>query len=468
MLVVGAGPAGLVCGITLARYGIDVLVVDKRAGGSTLSRSLVVSTRGMELMRRFGLESDVRSVAAEVKIRAWVTASLGSEEGSEMPAGYPSDAEAAAVSPSRPAWVAQDHHEPILLEHLCSLPSATVRFGYEAKSLASDGSGVTATLAEVGSGHTQQVHAAYVVAADGAHSTVRDHLGIAMTGPDDLADFERIEFTAPLWDLVGDRRYGLYVITRPDAAATLGPRGLGDRWFLAREVPVGSRALVDLSEDDRIDLIRRATGSPDVHPAIERVNAWTFAAQVAERYAAGRCFLIGDAAHRMTPRGGTGMNTAIQDGFDLGWKLAWVLRGWSGVGLLDSYERERRPVAEHNVHRASQPTGMRQETDQALPWDLNGRIPHRWVPNADQPTSTIDLLGDGLTLFTGRSDPRWLDLVASAAPNAPVDIRTLDTATLEALEVPPTGALLARPDGREIARWANLKQVATPDRAGSG
>ena len=93
-------------------------------------------------------------------------------------------------------------------------------------------------------------------------------------------------------------------------------------------------------------------------------------------------FLVGDAAHRVTPRGGTGMNTAIADGYDLGWKLGWVLRGWAGRELLDSYEAERRPVAEHNVARSADPSGSRRRVDQELHADLGGRIPHVWLPPA--------------------------------------------------------------------------------------
>src|SRR5947208_3427342 len=134
-LVVGAGPAGLVAGITLARYGIDVLVVDKRDGISTLSRNVVVSTRGMELMRRWGLEEAVRAGSADVKPCAWVTPSLASGGGVEMPLGYPSYEEAAAVSPTRPAWVCQDHHEPLLQALLRQQESATTRFRCEVTDL---------------------------------------------------------------------------------------------------------------------------------------------------------------------------------------------------------------------------------------------------------------------------------------------------------------------------------------------
>jgi hypothetical protein len=274
-----------------------------------------------------------------------------------------------------------------------------------------------------------------------------------MAGPDDLADYERVEFTAPLWQLAGEHRYGLYVITRPDAAGVLAPRGSGDRWSLSREIPAGSRGLAGLGQDDLTGLIQRAAGASAIRPQIERLSTFTFAAQMAERYAAGRCFLVGDAAHRMTPRGGTGMNTAIQDAFDLGWKLAWVLRGWVGPELLATYERERRPVAAHNVQRSSEPVGARRETDDALPRDLGRRLPHHWLPAGDQERSTVDLIGDGLTLLAGPSDPRWLRFATYIKPNAPLNVHVIDARTSDALGLQPTGALLARPDGRELGRW---------------
>jgi putative polyketide hydroxylase len=276
-----------------------------------------------------------------------------------------------------------------------------------------------------------------------------------MAGPDDLADYERVEFTAPLWQLAGEHRYGLYVITRPGAAGVLAPRGPGDRWSLSREIPVGSRGLAGLGQDELTGLIQRAAGAGALRPQIERLSAFTFAAQLAERYAQGRCFLVGDAAHRATPRGGTGMNTAIQDAFDLGWKLAWVLRGWAGPELLATYERERRPVAAHNVQRSSEPTGARRETAEALPWDLGGRLPHHWLPAGDQERSTVDLIGDGLTLLAGPSDPRWLRFATYIKPNAPLNVHVIDAHTSEALGLQPTGALLARPDGRELGRWTS-------------
>jgi putative polyketide hydroxylase len=453
VLVAGAGPAGLVAGITLARYGIGVLVVDKRDGIPALSRSLVVSTRGMELMRRWGLADAVRAGAPDVIPRAWVTADLACGEGTEMPLGYPSDEEAAAVSPCRPAWAPQDHHEPVLLAHLRRLPSATVRFGCELTGLSQDHDGVRAVLADRRTGRTSQVGAQYVIAADGAHSRVRELLGIGMAGPDHLADYERAEFTAPLADVAGDRRYALYVITRPGAAGVLARRGRGDSWGISRERAAGQSRFTGMREDEITGLIARAAGVSDLPVRIERLSSFPFAAQVASRYRQGRGFLAGDAAHRMTPRGGTGMNTAIQDSFDLGWKLAWVLRGWAPPGVLDSYETERRPVGLHNVRRSAQPTGARAAASEALPWDLNGRLAHCWLRTTGRPVSTLDLVSDGLTMLTGPGDPGWADASAHCYGPVPLTVHVLDTGAASALDLEPAAGMLVRPDGREVGRW---------------
>jgi 2-polyprenyl-6-methoxyphenol hydroxylase-like FAD-dependent oxidoreductase len=383
-----------------------------------------------------------------------------------MPLGYPSDGEAAAVSPCRPAWAPQDHHEPILLAHLRQMPSATVRFWCELTELTQDQAGVHAVLQDRQTATTGQIGAQYVIAADGAHSRVREQLRIPMEGPDHLADYERAEFSAPLASAAGDRRYALYVITRPDAAGVLARRGNGDRWGISRERAAGQPRFTDLREDELTGLIARAAGISDLPVRIERLSRFPFAAQIAGRYRQGRGFLTGDAAHRMTPRGGTGMNTAIQDSFDLGWKLAWVLRGWAPPRLLDTYQTERRPIGLHNVQRAAQPTGARARTAEALPWDLNGRLAHHWIRTADRQISTLDLLGDGLTILAGPSDPRWADAKAHHPGSVPVAVHVLDARTADALELKPDQAMLVRPDGRQARRWPDYDTWLQSSRTG--
>lgn len=150
------------------------------------------------------------------------------------------------------------------------------------------------------------------------------------------------------------------------------------------------------------------------------------------------------------------MNTAIQDAYDIGWKISWVLREWADERLLDTYEVDRRPVGRHNVERAGQSEGAKRESEDALPWDLNGRVAHHWVPPGETAVSTLDLLGQGFTLFAGPEEPRWGRLTAIAGCRAPVAVHHLDATTAAALDIPPNGACAVRPDGRPVGCWPSF------------
>ena len=155
--------------------------------------------------------------------------------------------------------------------------------------------------------------------------------------------------------------------------------------------------MADSAEEQVIARIRAGAGVPDLPVRIVDQNTFTFSAAIADRFRSGNAFLIGDAAHRVTPRGGTGMNTAIADGFNLGWKLSWVLKGWAPESLLDTYETERRPIAEHNVARSLDPVGSRRSVRDEVRFDLGGRLPHLWIDTPAGRISSLDLLGPGLT-----------------------------------------------------------------------
>jgi hypothetical protein len=157
------------------------------------------------------------------------------------------------------------------------------------------------------------------------------------------------------------------------------------------------------------------------------------------------------------------MNTALQGGYDIGWKLAWVLQGWAGPELLDSYEAERRVVAEHNVARSTDADGSRRPVVDELGVDLGGRIAHAWVPTASGRVSTLDLLGPGWTLFTGPCREAWD--AAGAPSRAPLAVRALDAVTARAIGVRGDGALLARPDGVPVAVWASAAGASELRRA---
>ena len=449
VLVVGAGPAGLAAAVTLARQGIETLLVERRPELSSLPRATAISTRSMELVRSWGLEDEVRAGGVEVEWLQWRSDTLASaSQGEVIPSGMPTRAQSAMVSPTGPACVPQDFIEPVLLDHFRSFSVARVALGTEVLAVDSRPDGVEARLRDAGTGATRSVRARYLIAADGAHSAVRRSLDIPMHGPENLQEAMTVLFRAPLWDVVGPLRYGIYGINHPEAEGVFVPAGRGDRWLYGVMWEPGARdpAAFDAAELTR--LVRLGAGVPDLDPRIERIGGFTFAAQLAERFRRDRVFLAGDAAHRVTPRGGTGMNTAMHDGHDLGWKLAWVLRGWAGAGLLDSYEAERRPVAEHNVRRSAEPMGSRRGADEELHIDLGGRIPHLWLRAGEDRVSTLDVLGPGLTAFIGPDgDPS----AAERPGDPPVTVQRVDAVVARALRIPPGGHLLARPDGTPAA-----------------
>jgi 2-polyprenyl-6-methoxyphenol hydroxylase-like FAD-dependent oxidoreductase len=461
VLIVGAGPAGLTAAITLARYGIDSLLIERRADLSSLPRATAVSTRTMEIIRSFGLEQEVLSGGVDVEWNAWVTETLASPAGLPMPLGFPTRDEVARVSPTAPACVPQDHLEPVLLDYLRSFANADVRFDAELVELHQNPEWVTATIRDATSQRTVSIRARYVVAADGAHSRIRELLNIPMEGPDNLVDHSTVLFRAPLWDILGDRRHGLYVITRPDAAGIFVPVGADDRWLYGQEATEGGQLLADLSSDALTNLLRLASGVPALRPRIERVGRFTFAAQIASQYREQRVFLVGDAAHRVTPRGGTGMNTAIHDGFDLAWKLGWVLLDWAASELLDTYEAERRPIGLHNTARSADPDGSRRDAADGLSVDLGDRIAHAWTSRDEARISTLDLLGPGLTLLTDEYGGRWRQALPSMV--ATIGTQVVDEAAASALGVRGGGAVLVRPDAKPVATWT----AAVPDPAGA-
>jgi 2-polyprenyl-6-methoxyphenol hydroxylase-like FAD-dependent oxidoreductase len=453
VLIVGAGPAGLAAAIALASRGVSTALVERRLEPSPLPRATTISTRSMELLRGWGVEDAVLAGGVDVEWLMWEVPTLAqADAGTGIEVGLPSRGEAALISPTAPACVPQDHLEQVLRDHARSL-GVRIELGATVIDLDNRPDDVRVTVRDT-AGRTRQLTAGYVVAADGAHSPMRTALGIAMQGGQQVFAGNNALIRAPLWSLVGEHRYGIYVTTRAGAEGVFLPAGPGDRWGFGQLAGVGAGAPAVPSEEQLLDRIRLAAGIPALPVRIERTGSFTAAAQIAQRFREGRTFLVGDAAHRVTPRGGTGMNTAIKGGYDLGWKLAWVVRGWADEALLDSYEEEHRPLAEHNVVRSADELGSRRPNGDEIRVDLAGRIDHRWVKTASGRRSTVDLLGDGLTLLVGPDDAPWRAAAEALVDGPPLAVHGLDPISARVMGVGSEGALLVRPDGVPVACWA--------------
>ena len=345
VVIVGGGPVGLAASLLLSDLGVDSLLVERNATTSDHPKAHVVNTRTMEVFRGLGVAEAVRDQAIAPEMMAhvrWVRTFAGEELASLLRRGG-----AVPPSPEPGTSCAQDRVEEALVA-ASAHRRGRLRFGTEVSSVEPDDEGVTVRFAD---GGTQR--ARYVIAADGAASAVRDQLGIAMEGEPELGTMLGTYFHADLSRWTDERPGLLYWVMNGRAPGTfIGMDGV-ERWVFHQPMPPDSPRIGD---DEAADIVRAAIGDPSVEIDVQSVRGWRMTAQVAARYQQGRVFLAGDAAHRFPPTGGLGLNSGVQDVHNLAWKLARVLAGSSPESLLDTYEQERRPIAQRNcefsVHNA--------------------------------------------------------------------------------------------------------------------
>jgi 2-polyprenyl-6-methoxyphenol hydroxylase-like FAD-dependent oxidoreductase len=509
ILIVGAGPVGLALAGDLGWRGVPCMLIEKTDGAIEQPKMDIVGPRTMEFCRRWGIADWVRDAPYPGDYPQdciYVTGLNGYELGREPFPGRAQE-KCPPQSPQKRERVPQDMFDPILQRFVRTFPH--VRLCYETELIAFEemADGVVATVRDMRSGEIREIHADYLVGTDGGNSIVRERAGITMSGNPALTYTTNVMFRCLDFSSLHHTRKGYrFIFIGPEGTwLTIVAINGGDRYRMSI---VGSADKVTNTEADIRDALQRAVCRGFDYELLS-VMRWVRRELVADRYATERVFLAGDAAHLMSPTGGFGMNTGIQDAVDLGWKLAARVRGWGGSELLRSYEIERRPVAVRNVTEASSNLGRMLSTRQRLPppeifqvgpagdaarkdygeW-FTQTMRHEWFtigfhlgyrydaspaiwpdgtpappletstytqtarPGARAPhvwlpdgRSTLDLFGHGFTLLRLGSGAPGCERIQAAAADARVPLVVVALDALEVTALYQRQLVLVRPDG---------------------
>jgi putative polyketide hydroxylase len=510
VLIAGGGMVGLAAATFLAQQGIRSVAVERLKASSPLPRAAFFHMRTLEMFRSVGIEARVREQSLKDFVPEGAIVALESVSGRKLADIIPGLNEGVeVVSPCRRLFLNQPSLEPILRERARDA-GATVIQGAEVAGIRQHPGGVFVTVKDLDSGERRDLHAKYLIAADGGHSRVRELLGIAYDGRGVFSNSLTIYFHADLSPWIGNNAWSIIYVNNPVLGGFFRMNRAGDAGFLAvnivgdpkQDPQAATNVSADVSERRLIELVRAGVGVPDLDVKIDGYTRWRATADVAQRFQDGRIFICGDAAHLMPPNGGFGGNTGIHDAHNLAWKLALVLKGHASPRLLESYESERKPVAKFTVEQAfsryvartapwlqsSQKTeplvhdfdielgylygaGDRVHADPRSTHGMPGsRAPHVWLTRKGERISTIDLTGRYL-LLAGPDGESWIPAARAAADRCGSleldalcigrDLEDPDGHFAPAFGISNAGATLIRPDG--FVAWRS--PTAVPDAA---
>lgn len=363
VLIVGAGPTGLATALGLSTYGVRSTVVSMWNWLAHTPRAHITNQRAMEVFRDFGIEPQVleRATPWELMGDTLYTTSFTGEEivrqrtwgtGDKRRGDY------LQASPCTMVDIIQPKIEPILHENAAQR-GANFSFNTEYLSHVEDADGVTVNLRERLSGREYSLRARYLVGADGANSRIAEQIDLPIEGHMARAGTVYTIFDADLTDLVAHRPSILNWIISPDTS--FGEIGMGllravepwTRWIAGWGFDL-AKGDPDVSPEFVARRIKSMIGDPSIEPKIVNTSIWYVNQAYATQYSRGRVLCGGDAVHRHPPSSGLGLNTCVQDAFNLAWKLAYVVKGFAGPALLETYSDERAPVGKQIVLRANQ------------------------------------------------------------------------------------------------------------------
>lgn len=363
VLIVGSGPTGTTTALALATYGIRSHVVSMWNWLAHTPRAHITNQRAMEVFRDLGFEDQVleQATAWEMMGDTPYTTSLAGEElirQRSWGTGDKRKGEYLQASPCGLVDIIQPKIEPILLKNAAER-GASFAFNTEYLRFEEDTDGVTVFLRERLTGREYTMRARYLVGADGARSSIAEQLDLPIEGQMARAGTVYTLFDADLTRYVEHRPSILNWIVSPDAS--FGEIGMGllravtpwTRWIAGWGFDI-SKGDPDLSDDFVINRIKTLIGDPDVDVNLINTSVWYVNQAYATKYSHSRVFCGGDAVHRHPPSSGLGLNTCVQDAFNLAWKLAYVTHGFAGPELLETYSVERAPVGKQIVQRANQ------------------------------------------------------------------------------------------------------------------
>ncbi|MFD0915404.1 FAD-dependent monooxygenase [Pseudahrensia aquimaris] len=366
VLIVGTGPAGGTAALALATYGVDCIAVSQFGGPSRTPRAHITNQRTMEVLRDLGVEEEAKQFAQPQEMMAnnvFCTSLAGEELGRIHSWGnHPQRrADYELASPSSMCDLPQNFLEPVLINNAVKR-GANIRFNTEFVSHEQDATGVTAKVVDKLTGQEYSIRAKYLIGADGGNSKVVEQAGLPLAGKMGVAGSMNIIFEADLSAYVAHRPSVLYCIIQP--GANVGGVGMGilrmikpwKRWMVVYGYDLAEGA-PEMTDDFAKGIVRSLVGVDDLDVEIDSTSLWTVNNCWAETLSKGRVFAVGDAVHRHPPTNGLGSNTSVQDSYNLAWKLAYILKGFAGEKLLESYNDERAPVAEQIVSRAGRSIG---------------------------------------------------------------------------------------------------------------
>lgn len=362
VLVVGSGPAGGAAALALATLGVEHVVITKYSWTANTPRAHITNQRTVEIFRDLGIEADIKANGTPQRLMGdtvFCHSLSGEEIGRVRTWGtHPArQADYTLASPSENCDLPQTLLEPILIGHAAARGSR-IRFDTEYLGLEEHEGGVTVHVRDRVAGNTYAIEARYVIGADGGRSKVAKDIGLPFEGQMDVAGSMNIVFHADLSTKVEHRPSVLYWVLQP--GSDIGGIGMGlvrmvrpwDEWLVVWGYDINEPP-PQIDDETATQIVHNLIGDDTVPVTIRSTSLWGNNKMYATRYRHGRVFCMGDAVHRHPPSNGLGSNTSVQDAYNLAWKLAFVLRGQAGEGLLDSYDEERAPIGRQIVLRAN-------------------------------------------------------------------------------------------------------------------